>query len=136
MTRKNPYCSEAGLSPCEGCPVLLHSSASQKKEELERLIFLKLSSRPHNQPVCSHQPHTGLRQQQKKISQNIYRRAPTESHRTVDDFQAPDRRCVRSLTATLTSLPSARGRREGGKESNIKVGLSYYHMELTRKGFK
>lgn len=30
----------------------------------------------------------------KKISQNIYRRAPIESHRTVDDFQAPDRRCA------------------------------------------
>lgn len=46
-------------SPCEGCTVLSHSSASQRGD-LERLISLKLSSHPHSQPVCCHQADTGL----------------------------------------------------------------------------
>lgn len=83
-------------SPCEGCTVLSHSSASQKKGDLERLISLKLSSRPQSQPVCCHQPHTGphpkkQNQIKRQNTQNIYRRV---SHRAAEDLKAPDLQCT------------------------------------------
>ena len=43
-----------------------------KKRDLERLIFLKLSSRPQSQPVCSHQPRTRPLRHRTKHSGRIF----------------------------------------------------------------
>lgn len=122
--KKKIASSKAGLSPCEGCPVLSHSSASQKKGDLERLIFLKLSSRPQSQPVCSHQPHTGPRQTHThtKKSPRIYtgelpprdtEQPRTSRHRTCSAHTV--RLCCRRHKRRLSlNLTSARGRLEGG----------------------
>ena len=124
-----------------------HIPARRKKGDLERLISLKLSSQPHSQPVCSHQPDTGLHQ--KRITQNIYRGIPTERDRAAGGLFLAHRdlQCANTQRwgrmngrrkkkgwyrtglqlATKHLVVSARGRCERRWETALymKVGLFY-----------